>query len=185
VTPLARFAEAAAFAADAHRAQTRKGAAAEPYVNHVLEVAARLTAARPEDEALAVAGLLHDVVEDCEVTQEAVEARFGAVVAGIVAEVTDDKSLPKAERKRRQVETAPRLTPSARRLKLADKASNLTALAESPPPWPLERRRAYLDWAREVAEGCRGVDPRLEAGFDAAAARLDAALEAEAARGAA
>ncbi|HKK35840.1 MAG TPA: HD domain-containing protein [Paracoccaceae bacterium] len=178
MTALARFAEAAAFAAEAHRAQTRKGAAADPYVNHVLDVAARLAAARPEDEALAVAAVLHDVVEDCDVTSAALAERFGPVVAGIVAEVTDDGSLPKAERKRLQVEKAPRLTPSARRLKLADKASNLTALATDPPPWPPERRRAYLDWARAVAEGCRGVDPTLEAAFDAAAARLEAALAA-------
>lgn len=183
MSPLARFAEAAAFAAEAHCGQTRKGAAAEPYVNHVLEVAARLAAARPEDEALALAGLLHDVVEDCGVAVEALEARFGAEVAGIVAEVTDDKSLPKAERKRRQVASVAGKSAAARRLKLADKASNLAAIAASPPPWPAERKRAYLDWAREVAAGCRGVDAALEAAFDAEAARLEAALAAAAARG--
>ena len=178
MTPLARFAEAAAFAADAHRDQRRKGAEAAPYVNHVLDVAARLARARPEDETLALAGLLHDVVENCGLTPDDVAARFGAEVAGVVAEVSDDKRLPKAERKRRQVETAPKKSDAAKRLKLADKASNLAAIAESPPPWSLERKRAYLDWAREVAAGCRGVDAGLEAAFDAEAARLERALAA-------
>jgi len=49
------------------------------------------------------AALLHDTVEDTDTTMDEIEAEFGAEVAGIVAEVTDDKSLPKQERKRLQV----------------------------------------------------------------------------------
>jgi (p)ppGpp synthase/HD superfamily hydrolase len=49
-------------------------------------------------------------------------------------EVTDDKSLPKAERKRKQVESAPKKSREAKLIKLADKTSNLRAVAHSPAP---------------------------------------------------
>ncbi|RME97259.1 MAG: HD domain-containing protein, partial [Alphaproteobacteria bacterium] len=102
---------------------------------------------------------------------------FNDDIAALVAEVSDDKSLPKAERKRLQVVTAPAKSQRAKILKLADKTSNLRALAESPPKdWSLERRRDYLQWARDVAAGLRGVNPWLEARFDEAAARLEALL---------
>jgi guanosine-3',5'-bis(diphosphate) 3'-pyrophosphohydrolase len=86
-----------------------------------------------------------------------------------VAEVTDDKNLPKAERKRLQVERAARLSPEAKLVKLADKISNLRDVATHPPAhWQLARRREYFDWAKSVVDGLRGVHPRLEAAFDAA-----------------
>lgn len=169
--------EAYDFAAQAHVRQTRKGAAREPYINHVTEVAARLARSAQTDEATLIAGILHDVVEDTDRSLADIETRFGAEVAALVAEVTDDKSLPKAERKRLQVERAQHKSPGAKRIKLADKASNLNAMAVSPPQdWDMARRRAYLAWAREVASGLRGVDPLLEEGFDAAAAQVEAML---------
>lgn len=174
---LRRIAGAFDFAARAHTGQTRKGAAAEPYINHVADVAARLARSPRADADTVVAAILHDVVEDTEHTIEEVEAQFGPVVAGYVRELTDDKSLPKEERKRRQVEEAPRKSDGAKRIKLADKASNLAALADSPPHrWDSDRRRDYLAWAREVAAGLRGVDPALEVAFDEAAARVETML---------
>lgn len=171
--------DACRYAAERHVGQTRKGAAAEPYVNHVIDVAARVARSPDADPTLVTAALLHDVVEDTDGTAEEIIARFGPEVAALVGEVTDDKSLPKAERKRRQVEGAPAKSAGAKRLKLADKASNLTALADSPPAeWPAERMAAYVDWAEAVAAGCRGVDPALEAEFDRAAARARQSLEA-------
>lgn len=176
------FAEAALFAARAHAGQRRKGAGAEPCVNHVLEVAVRLARARPGDGALILAGLLHDVVEDTGHGNDEIAARFGAEVAGIVAEVTDAPGLSDAERKRRQVARVAGASDAAKRLKLADKASNLAEIADRPPEgWSLGRRREYLAWAREVAAGRRGVDAGLEAGFEAEASRLEAQLAAEAA----
>lgn len=151
--------------------------AGEPYVNHVLDVARRLAAARPDDTALIVAGLLHDIVEDTEGTEAEIAGMFGGEVAALVMEVTDDKSLPKEERKRLQIEKAPAKSARGKMLSLADKASNLGSFATSPPEWPHERKRAYLDWAREVVAGCRGVDARLEADFDAAAETLARLLE--------
>jgi (p)ppGpp synthase/HD superfamily hydrolase len=166
-------------AARRHSGQTRKGAAGEPYVNHLADVAARLARSPQATEATVIAAILHDVVEDTDMTIEEVEAAFGPEVAGYVAEVTDDKSLPKAERKRLQVELAPTKSDPAKRIKLADKASNLAALADSPPPWwDRARRQEYLAWARDVVAGLRGVDPALELAFDHEAARAEAALDA-------
>ena len=85
----------------------------------------------------------------------------------LVLEVTDDKSLPKAERKRLQVEHAPNRSLPAKQLKLADKISNVRDILSNPPPdWPAERCQEYLDWARQVVDGVRGANPALEAEFD-------------------
>lgn len=174
---LRRVTEAYDFAARAHLGQTRKGKAAEPYVNHLADVAARVARSPRADADTVIAAILHDVVEDTERTLAEVEARFGARVAGYVGEVTDDKSLDKEERKRLQVATAAVKSDGAKRIKLADKASNLAALAESPPHWwDASRRREYLSWARAVVAGLRGTDPALEAAFDEAAAAAERAL---------
>ena len=174
-----RLARAAAFAASKHTGQFRKGEAKEPYVNHVLEVAQMLAVASDgRDVELVMGGLLHDTIEDTDATYEEVLAEFGAVVADLVREVTDDKSLPKAERKRLQVLHAAHKSARARQLKLADKTSNLRALAGSPPAgWPLSRQREYLAWARSVVQGLRGANQWLEDQFDEAAAEAERAIE--------
>jgi hypothetical protein len=78
-------------------------------------------------------------------------------VAGLVAEVTDDKTLPKDERKLRQIEHASEISRRAKLLKLADKTSNLRSLADSPPAdWSLERKQQYLQWAQDVVARLRG-----------------------------
>ena len=158
-----------------HIDQRRKGAAAEPYINHLAEVAEMVAASTDGADAdLVVAAVLHDVVEDTPVSIEHVAAEFGDRVAGLVAEVTDDKALPKAERKRLQIEHASSASVGAKTIKLADKISNLRALAASPPvSWSPERRAEYLAWARQVVDGCRGANPELEALFDGAAAALE------------
>ena len=159
---------AAAYAAQKHSAQRRKGAGQEPYVNHVLEVADRLArATQGNDLVLILGGLLHDTVEDCGVTPDELTERFGADVSALVLEVTDDKSLEKAERKRHQIVNAPHKSDRAKMLKLADKSSNLNAILTSPPAnWPKERKQEYFAWAKAVIAGCRGVNPALEAEFD-------------------
>jgi (p)ppGpp synthase/HD superfamily hydrolase len=69
------------------------------------------------------AALLHDTIEDVGVTKEELIERFGSDVAELVAEVTDDKSLPKSDRKRLQVESAPKKSLRAQAIKLADNIS--------------------------------------------------------------
>lgn len=170
------LARALLFAARRHAQQRRKGDAAEPYVNHLAEVADLVAEATGGDDAtLVAAALLHDVVEDSETTLAQVAAEFGEDVASLVAEASDDKTLPKAERKRLQILHAPSRSPRAKLLKLADKTSNLRELSTNPPAdWPRERRRDYIDWARAVVAGLRGASPWLEQCFDEAAAAADA-----------
>jgi guanosine-3',5'-bis(diphosphate) 3'-pyrophosphohydrolase len=176
--PVLLFARALDFAARKHVHQRRKGELAEPYVNHLSDVARLLAeATKGEDIAVVIAGLLHDTIEDTETTFAELTKEFGPEVAELVSEVTDDKALPKAERKRLQVETAPHKSPRARMIKLADKTSNLHSMIASPPKdWSLERRRDYIDWADKVAAGCRGVNAYLEQEFERARRRAKAAV---------
>jgi (p)ppGpp synthase/HD superfamily hydrolase len=169
---------AAWYAAQRHSAQRRKGTAAEPYVNHLAEVACLLASTAEEpDPYLIAAGWLHDTIEDTGATKAQLEELFGGAVAGIVVEVTDDKTLPKAERKRLQVINTPHKSERARLLKLADKISNLGALANSPPAqWDAARCNTYIDWAESVVASCRNINPALDRNFDIAAAKARAAV---------
>ena len=174
--PVLLFARALDFAARKHVHQRRKGELAEPYVNHLSDVARLLAAATDgKDIIVVVAGLLHDTLEDTETTFAELTKEFGPEVAELVAEVTDDKSLAKAERKRLQIETAPHKSARARMIKLADKTSNLHSLISSPPrDWSGERIREYVDWAGKVVAGCRGANDYLESEFDRARQRAEA-----------
>ena len=163
------------FAAVHHKDQQRKGIDRDPYMNHLAEVAAFVATAdaAPNAEVIAAA-YLHDTVEDTVVTHADLVDGFGARVAGLVAEVTDDKSLPKAERKRLQIEHAAALSPEARLIKIADKISNVRSLVYSPPhDWAYERLVDYVAWARQVVERMRGTDAKLEATFDRVAAEAE------------
>lgn len=161
---------AMAFAADKHRNQRRKDANASPYINHPIALADVLVnEAAIEDERVVAAAILHDTVEDTETSEQELVRHFGKEIADIVLEVTDDKSLPKAERKRLQIEHAPSLSRRAKLVKLADKICNLRDVAHRPPEnWKLDRKREYFDWAKSVVEGVRGVHPELERIFDEA-----------------
>ena len=161
---------AATFAAEKHRHQRRKDADASPYINHPLAVASVLAVeASVRDEALLVAALLHDTVEDTKTTFSELEAAFGSTVRCLVEEVTDDKSLPKDVRKARQVAHAPSASPSAKQLKIADKICNVRDITESPPSdWSEERKAEYLAWTERVVAGCRGVNPSLDRVYDVA-----------------
>jgi guanosine-3',5'-bis(diphosphate) 3'-pyrophosphohydrolase len=114
-----------------------------------------------------VAGILHDTVEDTDTTPQELRILFGEEVAAIVLEVTDDKALPKSERKRLQVESASRGSVPAKCVKLADKICNLRDVTHNPPPnWSPERRREYFYWAERVVAGLRGANLPLEELFD-------------------
>ena len=162
------FIEALAYSAEQHRNQRRKDVDASPYINHPIALARVLSVEGGVHERVPLlAALLHDTVEDTDSTEADLAARFGAQVAAVVMEVTDDKHLPKARRKELQVEHAPHVSREAQLVKLADKICNLRDVASKPPSqWPLERRREYFDWGKRVIDGLRGVHPRLEAVFD-------------------
>ena len=83
-------------------------------------------------------------------------------------EVTDDKSLPKQERKRLQIEHTPHVSQKAKLVKLADKLYNLRDLSRVVPEgWSEERVTEYFVWASKVAAGLRGTNQRLEESLDA------------------
>lgn len=162
--------KALAFAAHKHKDQRRKDVEASPYINHPISLASILcNEGHVTDVEVICGALLHDTVEDTATTPDELAREFGAVIRDIVLEVTDDKLLPKAERKRRQVEHAANISPKAKLVKLADKISNLRDVAASPPAdWSLERRQEYFDWAKQVVDRLRGVHPGLEIIFDEA-----------------
>ena len=176
---LATLLQAASFAAKKHRYQKRKGDDAEPYVNHPLEVANLLAnVGQIDDYDILIAAVLHDTVEDTETTREELTELFGEKVCGYVLEVTDDKSLPKAERKQRQVEHAPHLSTGAKQIKLGDKISNITDVTNNPPAgWSKERKIEYIDWGERVVAGLRGVNERLENYFDETVRKARAKFE--------
>lgn len=160
---------AALFAAEKHRNQRRKDVEASPYINHPIALASLLAnEGGVGDPEVLCAALLHDTIEDTETTADELRAQFGDVVTAIVLEVTDDKSLPKAERKRLQIEHAATASAQAKLVKLADKICNLRDILDMPPAdWPLARKQEYFDWSARVVAGVRDVNPRLAAVFDA------------------
>ena len=157
------------FAAQKHSRQRRKDSDATPYINHPIAVAEILArVARVRDMITLQAAILHDTIEDTETTCQELEGHFGTEVRLLVEELTDDKSLPKEERKRLQVEHAPHLSIRATQIKVADKICNLSDIApDQPIGWTLQRKRDYLDWAEVVVAACRGCNPELERVFNA------------------
>ncbi len=162
--------KAANFAAFKHRNQRRKDADASPYINHPLALANVLSnEAGIADPVVICAALLHDTIEDTETTPEELQVAFGRAIAAIVMGVTDDKALPKAERKRLQIVHASTASRRARLVKLADKICNLRDIVASPPAsWSLRRKRKYFDWSKEVIDAFRGTHRKLESLFDEA-----------------
>ena len=164
----AKLMRAASYAAQKHRSHRRKGADADPYINHPLQVAAFLAEVGGiTDVDILTAALLHDVVEDTDTTPEEIEELFGSRVRGFVMELTDDKSLSKAERKSKQVEHAPYLSNEAKQIKIADKYSNISDIVENPPHnWTEQRKAEYIKWGNEVFSGLRGVNENLDKAFE-------------------
>jgi guanosine-3',5'-bis(diphosphate) 3'-pyrophosphohydrolase len=156
--------KALSFAADKHRFQRRKDTEETPYINHPIRVALTLAEIGGETNIdLLVAAILHDTIEDTETSPEEVEKQFGATVLSLVLEVTDDKNLPKEERKRLQVLHAPNKSPLAKKLKLADKICNVYDILHHPPGnWSNERKLNYLTWAENILNGLGGANPLLE-----------------------
>jgi GTP diphosphokinase / guanosine-3',5'-bis(diphosphate) 3'-diphosphatase len=160
--------DAALFAAQKHANQKRKGASAEPYINHLIEVSQLVSMAVPElDTHLVMAAFLHDTIEDTGATAEELMQHFGQDVTDLVLEMTDDKSLPKAERKRLQIEHAPTRSVRAQVIKIADKISNLRSILTSPPvDWDYERKRQYFEWSKRVVDALSQPNPILKAEFE-------------------
>ncbi|QKD84485.1 bifunctional (p)ppGpp synthetase/guanosine-3',5'-bis(diphosphate) 3'-pyrophosphohydrolase [Thermoleptolyngbya sichuanensis A183] len=166
--PAAALLSAIHFAANKHRDQRRKDVDTSPYINHPIEVAEILARVGGVSDVITLqAAILHDTLEDTETTPAELDAAFGVEVRQVVEEVTDDRQLPKPERKQRQIERAPYLSERAKQVKIADKISNVRSVTETPPThWTLERRLEYLDWTEKIINGLRGDNPMLEAYYN-------------------
>lgn len=156
------------FASRKHSTQRRKNKEASPYINHPIAVTHLLAGTGGiTDLVTLMAAVLHDTIEDTETTPAELDEQFGEMVRKVVEEMTDDKSLAKAERKRLQIEHAPRLSRRAKAIKLADKIANVQDVVDNPPAsWPVARRIEYLDWTEKVVAGCRGTNVALEKLYD-------------------
>jgi len=168
LTGLRLVSEAADFAARRHTGQQRKGRGDEPYVNHLAEVANLLSIATDGTDAeLVAAGWLHDTIEDTATTHRELAKTFCERVAALVVEVTDDMTLPKEERRQKQIVDARKKSPGAKLIKIADKISNIRARI-LPRPNQEERDDLidYVTWAEKVVAGCRGVNAMLDRMFD-------------------
>ncbi len=178
LTGIRLICEAAELAARRHTGQQRKGRGNEPYVNHLAEVANLLSAVTDgKDAELVAAAWLHDTLEDTATTREELALRFGLRVAALVAEVTDDMTLSKPERRRLQIVDSPHKSTAAKLIKIADKVSNVRARIFANPSAEQRADLAdYLAWAEEVVAGCRGGNAALDALFDEAVANARAAL---------
>jgi len=151
------------FAARKHCKHRRKSSDA-PYINHLIAVAELLArVGRVTDLATLQAEILHDSIEDTQTTPQELDDLFGQEVRLLVQEVTDDKSLPKEERKQLQIDGARALSTRAKQIRIADKINNV---GDMPADWPLQQMHDYLAWAEKVVAGCRGCNPELEHQFD-------------------
>ncbi len=162
------FVDALEFAAEKHKHQRRKNSEQSPYINHPIGLVHILVHEGFEDcISVLVGALLHDTVEDTDATLEEISERFGSAIADVVAEVTDDKSLPKVTRKQLQITNAPHKSHNAKLIKLADKLHNLRDLQVCPPmSWSKEYQRGYFVWSYEVIQGLRGTNSLLEEQLD-------------------
>jgi len=156
--------EALDFAANRHRDQRRKGIDASPYINHPIRVALLLVdVGGVRERATLMAAVLHDTIEDTNTSAAEIDERFGSEVRSIVEEVTDDKRLPKQQRKELQIEHAPDLSRAAKLIKIADKISNVEDVITAPPKdWSKARRLEYVEWCEAVVAGCVGVNDALD-----------------------
>ena len=115
------------FVVDKHAGQFRKGTTI-PYIVHPLEVMTILNAMRA-GTGLMIAGLLHDTVEDTDVSIDEIKTMFGDYVAGLVAGHTEDKSKSWRERKDTAIRELAEAGYDLKRIIMADKLSNMRNIA--------------------------------------------------------
>jgi guanosine-3',5'-bis(diphosphate) 3'-pyrophosphohydrolase len=165
---LSQYIDAILFATKKHQGQTRKDRNHSPYITHPIAVVLVIVEiGKITEPNIIISAILHDTIEDTNTTPKELSQNFGNEVLKIVLEVTDDKSLPKEERKRLQVKHAPDLSYAARIVKWGDKLVNCRDILTNPPEdWPIERRQNYIQWAADVLAQIRDTNPLLEAEFD-------------------
>ena len=154
--------KAADFAASHHAGQFRLGGQV-PYINHPLNVCKILAdEGGVEAPSILSSALLHDILEDTDVTEEFLAKVFGQEICSIVVELTNDLSLSKLGRKEEQIRRAATYSQSAAIVRAGDQISNLRSVISSPPPnWSPGRCSAYIQWMKRVASAMTSLPEPL------------------------
>lgn len=146
--------EALEFAAIAHRGQLRKFPGNVPYISHLAAVALILSKAGYPDNVV-IAGILHDILEDTSFKSEDLEKNFGREVLAMVLRVSENKSLPWADRKHQYLEQLKDASEHAKAISAADllsnRLSNLLGLRKGINPW-VQFSKTPADYAKRIFE---------------------------------
>lgn len=157
-----------AFADKAHAGHTHSNKANKPYIGHLRETAALVRESGGSVDEICAA-LLHDSVEDTEVTVEEIERNFNEHIAHLVSELTDPpgaSKLPTLERKTNQAERVKQESDEVKRIKLSDQLSNVGIVTHDPPvSWSLQKCKDYIEGARRISVACTGVSDYLDTKF--------------------
>lgn len=165
-----RYARATVMACALHARQTRDDGKT-PYSVHPVRVAEHLRRVAGEnDEDVLIAALLHDTIEDCAITFEAISSQFGENVASLVAELTNDNRLPKPRRRAAMIEHLPQLSNKAKRIKLSDRYDNVLDLLAG--GGTQEKRARYSGETERILTACQGSCEPLENALKAALEQL-------------
>ncbi|MAA72027.1 MAG: phosphohydrolase [Bermanella sp.] len=139
--------------ASKNHAQQKRKSDGSPYINHLIEVTALLTDIAEIDDADELsAAILHDILEDTDVTRDELYETCGNRVLELVKALSDDKSLSLEERREETLRVLPNKPTAVKRIKLADLCSNASAI---PSAWTLKRQTEYFQWLDQVAEICK------------------------------
>ena len=153
VPPEEVVAKALVFAYKAHDGQVRKYTG-EPYIVHPIAVAA-LVASVTDNQDIIAAALLHDTVEDTDVTIEDIQREFGGYIAAWVSDLTDiskPEDGNRAIRKAIDLRHTARALPPAKTIKLADLIDNSKSILERDPNFAvyyMKEKRALLEVLKE------------------------------------
>lgn len=150
------------FATIRHGNQQRKGRSCSPFIIHPLRVSRTLLDIT-NDPVLASAAILHDTIEDTGTTYEQLLAQFGKEIADLVAEVTDDITLPKRQSKEILLAKMPTLSYEAQLLKIADQIDNVGEVGYDPPvSWSFDTRRGYVGWCNKLVYAAKAASTTTE-----------------------
>ena len=144
-----RLADAINFAFKAHNGQTRKGSS-EAYIMHPLRVMSSLIELGITDTNILCASVLHDTLEDCDVSVDDLKVNFGERICSIVKNLTDDKTLPRNERKSKTRDKITHASSNVKLIKAADRFDNLNG--EFPSFWTTEKKLQYLKESKLLIE---------------------------------
>ena len=150
------------YASKAHKAQRRKYDDS-PYINHLIEVAFLLSnVAKINDINILQAAVLHDVLEDTEISETQLQSDFNQIVFNYIKALSDDKELTLEERKQEQLKHIENAEVAVKLIKLADLTSNISSIPKS---WDKTRSEVYVKHCSSLAALCSSASSDLYTEF--------------------